>query len=199
MDTETVSDSPLPDRPALSARAVFGIAVLAIFTILITWRARVLETTLQNEDQQPAMVGGNAPDFSAQSLDGRTFSLKDFRGQKNVVVTFWASWCGPCRLEMPTLIEFYKKNHGISSDFEVLAVSIDEDAKSAEDFASSMKLNFPVLVDSRQKIASAYQVDGIPTMYVIDKSGKIAYGHSGYEGLTMQFVLARELGIQLKN
>jgi peroxiredoxin len=179
----------------LSAPAVLGVVVLALLTILLTWRASILETALQRQSEQPELVDKPAPDFSALTLDGRTVSLADFRGQKKVVVSFWASWCGPCRLEMPSLIQFYKTNHRDTSDFEILAVSIDEDPKAAADFATAMKLNFPILVDPDQKIANAYQVEGIPTMFVIDKDGKVIYGRAGYDA-TMTFQLASELGIK---
>jgi peroxiredoxin len=197
MDTLALNDAQGSGRPRLSPTAMLGVVLLAAFTILITWRARVLETTLEREDTQPALVYKPAPDFSASTLDGRTVSLADFRGQKKLVVAFWASWCGPCRLEMPNLIQFYKRNHSDASDFEVLAVSIDEDPKDAENFATSMKLNFPVLIDPRQKIANAYEVDGIPTMFVIDKGGKVIYGHAGFDS-AMEYQLARELEITLK-
>jgi len=181
--------------PRLSAPAVLGVVVLALLTILLTWRASILETALQRQSEQSELVDKPAPDFSALTLDGRTVSLADFRGQKKVVVSFWASWCGPCRLEMPSLIQFYKTNHRDTSDFEILAVSIDEDPKAAADFATAMKLNFPILVDPDQKIANAYQVEGIPTMFVIDKDGKVIYGRAGYDA-TMTFQLASELGIK---
>jgi peroxiredoxin len=197
MDTLALNDAQVPDKPRVSATAILGIAVLAIFTVLLTWRASLLETRLQRESEQPELVEKPAPDFSAFTLDGRTVSLADFRGQKKVVVAFWASWCGPCRLEMPSLIQFYKNNHSDSSDFEILAVSIDEDPKDAANFATAMKLNFPVLVDPRQKVASAYGVEGIPTMFIIDKAGKVIFGRAGYDA-TMEYQLTRELGIKAK-
>jgi len=197
MNTLALNDAQGPDRPRFLAQAILGIVVLAVFTVLITWRASLLETRLQRESEQPELVDKPAPDFSAPTLDGRTVSLADFRGQKKVVVTFWASWCGPCRMEMPSLIQFYKNNHGDSSDFEILAVSIDEDPKAAASFASAMKLNFPVLLDSSKTVANSYGVEGIPTMFVIDKAGKVIYGHAGFDA-TMEFRLANELGIKPK-
>jgi peroxiredoxin len=163
----------------------------------MTWRAWVLENNLESESERPALVDKSAPDFSASTLDGRTVSLADYRGQKKVVVTFWASWCGPCRMEMPALIQFYKKNHNAASDFEILAVSIDEDTKEAEDFAAKQKLNFPVLLDPRQKVANAFKVEGIPTMFVIDKDGRVTHGYVGYS-MAMEFRLANDLGIKKK-
>jgi peroxiredoxin len=197
MDALALNDAQSPTRPGLSPAAIFGIVVLAAFTFLITWRAGVLESTLKEQDEQPALVSKLAPDFSAPTLDGRIVSLADFRGQKKVVVAFWASWCGPCRMEMPSLVQFYKANHNDSSDFEILAVSIDDEPRDATNFATAQKLNFPVLFDPRQKMASAYEVEGIPTMYVIDKDGKIIFGRSGYDP-AMEFQLARELGIKQK-
>jgi len=198
MDSLAVSDVPVSSRPSLSGRAILGMIVLAVVTVLLTWRASVIETTLKDQEEQPALVDKPAPDFSAVALDGRTVSLSDFRGQKKVVVTFWASWCGPCRMEMPTLTEFYKKNHTDSSDFEILAISIDEDPKEAASFASAQKLNFPVLLDPRQGIANSYGVEGIPTMFVIDKNGKVIFGRAGFEA-TMQYQLTHALGIKDKS
>lgn len=197
METAAFTSERVVARRGLSVKAILGIAVLAAFTILITWRAKVLEDILQGESEQPALVNQPAPEFSLATLDGRTVSLKDFRGQKKVVVSFWASWCGPCRLEMPALTDFYKRNHDDSSDFEILAVSIDEDPKAASAFATAQKLNFPVLLDANQKIAEAYQVDGIPTMFIIDKDGRIIHGHIGYD-MSMPYWLLRELGIKEK-
>jgi len=181
----------------LSAPAVLAIVALATFTFLITWRAHVLEETLERQSREPALVNQPAPEFAVSALDGQVVSLKDFHGQKKLVVTFWASWCGPCRLEMPQLTDFYKRNHNASSDFEILAVSIDEDPQAATAFATANQLTFPVLLDAKQKMAEAYQVEGIPTMFVIDKDGKITYGHLGYD-TGMNFWLRRELGIKEK-
>src|SRR5258708_13325871 len=126
MDAIALKDDQVAVRPGVSVKTILGIVVLAAFTILMTWRARVLENNLESESERPALVDKLAPDFSASTLDGRTVSLADYRGQKKVIVTFWASWCGPCRLEMPGLIRFCKKNHNHSSHSEILSVSLDQ-------------------------------------------------------------------------
>jgi peroxiredoxin len=197
METAAPISEPVVARRRMPLKAMLGIAGLAVLTVLLTWRAKVLEDILQLEREEPALVSQAAPEFTLATLDGRTVSLKDFRGKKNVVVSFWASWCGPCRLEMPALIDFYKRNHNDSSDFEILAVSIDEDPKEASAFATTQKLNFPVLLDTDQKIAKAYQVEGIPTMFIIDKGGRITHGHVGYD-MALPYRLPQELGVQDK-
>ena len=197
MDTLAIPDAQAHGRPRLSAPAILGIVILAGVTVLLTWRASLLETRLEDEREQPELVSKPAPDFSVSTLDGRTVTLADFRGQKKLVVAFWASWGMPCRMEMPALIQFYKNNHTGSSHFEILAVSIDGVTKEAGDFATAMKLNFPVLLDPSQKMANAYGVEGIPTMFVIDKNGKVVYGRAGFDA-SMEFRLANALGITLK-
>jgi peroxiredoxin len=96
---------------------------------------------------------------------------------------------------MPDLARFYKRHHTDSSDFEILAVSVDREPKDAEEYAAGQKLRFPVLLDSHEKMADNYGVYSIPTMFVIDKNGRIVYGHSGYNA-TMEYRLASELGIK---
>jgi peroxiredoxin len=179
-----------------SPAAIVAIVALAAFTIFITWRAKSLERAMHERAEIPPLVNKTAPPFALPSLEGRTVSLADYHGKQNLVVSFWASWCGPCRLEMPVLRSFYDKHHNDSNGFELLAISIDDSEAPAQAFATRSKLPFPVLLDLSKQTADAYGVEGIPTLYVIDKTGKVIFGHAGFD-TTLQFQLATALGINL--
>jgi peroxiredoxin len=181
--------------PRPSRGAALAVAGLALFTVWISWRAKTLEWAIHSVRETIALLHRPAPDFSLKAFDGRTVSLADFRGKQNVVVSFWASWCGPCRLEAPALRTFYQKTHKDTSDFEIVAVSIDDDPQAAEDYATKLKLPYPVVMDAAQKTAGAYGVDGIPQLLVIDKNGTVTWGAVGYR-MGVEFELARALGIK---
>lgn len=184
-------------RTKLTAPQIAGIAVLALFTVFITWRAKSLEKRLNEQNDASALVNKQAADFSLPSLEDQKIALADYRGKKKVVLSFWASWCGPCRMELPVLANFYRKYHRADSNFEILAVSVDEDRDEAEAYARKAKLPFPVLLDPHSTVADAYSVDGIPTMYIIDTNGKILSGNTGMDA-AMEARLAIQLGIDLR-
>ncbi len=183
----------MQSRP--SPRAALAIAALAVFTVWISWRAKALERSLNSIKQETALLHKPAPDFTLKALDGRTVSLADFHGKQKLVVSFWASWCGPCRMEMPALREFYKQAHKAGADFELVAVSIDDDRSAAEGYATGAKIPFPVLWDAAKTASDAYGVDGIPQVFVIDKDGTVTFGQTGFEP-ALEFVLANALGIK---
>jgi cytochrome c biogenesis protein CcmG, thiol:disulfide interchange protein DsbE len=177
----------------LSPFAIVGIVLLAAFTIFITWRAKKLELKSAAEVETSALIGEQAPEFSLETLGGVPISLSDYRKKKSVVVTFWASWCGPCRLELPELAEFYKKHIDSQGSFEILGISIDDEASDARDFASKANLPFPLLWDKTGSVARSYQVDSIPAMFVIDGEGKIIFATVGFSpGLDV--ILESKLG-----
>lgn len=108
-----------------SAGTTAALVALALFTILITWRAKLLDTRIASTDKTVEMLHKPAPGIALTALDGRHVSIADFRGKKALIVTFWASWCGPCRMEMPVLRDFYQKRAQAKTDFEILAISLD--------------------------------------------------------------------------
>ena len=183
--------STKPSTPQL-----LGILVLALFTVFITWKAKSLDKRFHEGSDASSLVSKRAADFSLAALDGNTYSLADYRGKKKVVIAYWASWCGPCRMELPMLASFYKKYHTDSSDFEVLAISMDDDRAAAESFANGAKLPFPVLLDLDSKVADSYAVESIPTLFVVDSDGKIVYGNTGLDQ-ALEFRLAFLLGIKV--
>lgn len=117
-----------------------------------------------------------APDFALKDLNGKELTLEDFRG-KIVFLNFWATWCPPCRAEMPSMERLYSEFKG--KDFAVLAVDLRERAKRVRAFKERFKLNFPILLDSDGAIGLTYGVRSIPTTYLVDKEGYLIGGALG--------------------
>ena len=108
-------------------------------------------------------------DFTLKDLTGKPWRLRELRG-KTVLVNFWATWCGPCRKEMPDLETLYNrfKDRGLV----VLAIS-DEDAAKVQPFIAQQRYTFPVLLDPDRKVTQAFRLDGVPKTFVFDRSGKL--------------------------
>jgi len=115
-------------------------------------------------------IGSEAADFQLKDLEGREIHLKSLRGNV-VLLNFWASWCGPCRLEMPVIEKLHQQFHG--KGLRVFGVN-DEDIDTIRDYVAEHEYSFPTLVDTNQQAMSLYRIRGIPTMVVIDREGKIA-------------------------
>lgn len=118
-----------------------------------------------------------APDFTLRTSDGRNLRLQELRGQV-VMVNFWASWCAPCRVEMPHLNRLADKYR--SSGFTLLGVNVDEDPRNAIGAATKMGLRFPVLLDGDKKVVKMYEVATMPSTVLIDRDGRVRYVHRGY-------------------
>ena len=122
-----------------------------------------------------------APDFTLKSAEGRNLRLQEQRGQV-VLVNFWASWCGPCKQEMPHLNRLYDKYR--SSGFVLMGVNVDEDPKTAAGTAGRFGLRFPVLFDADKAVSKLYDLQSMPATVLIDRDGKVRFLHRGYrEGL----------------
>lgn len=118
-----------------------------------------------------------APDFTLRTSDGRNLRLQELRGQV-VMVNFWASWCAPCRVEMPHLNRLADKYR--SSGFTMLGVNVDDDPKNATAAATKMGLRFPVLLDGDKRVVKLYDVATMPSTVLIDRDGRMRYLHRGY-------------------
>lgn len=114
-------------------------------------------------------VGMKAPDLTLYNLNDKKVSLSDYQGQK-VFLNFWASWCPPCRKEMPDLQKLHEK---YGEEIVILAVNVGENKSVAANFMMENGLNFPVLLDKNKAVAQNYLVRGIPTSYFLDQNGVI--------------------------
>ena len=127
------------------------------------------------ETANVTMIGQAAPLFSLSTLDGGQFSLKDALG-KPVVLAFWASWCGPCRAELPALSEMAAKR----DDITVVTVNVDKEKSKAVKFLSGIQMNLPVLMDSDARLMGQLGVWTMPTSFVIDANGTLKFTKVGY-------------------
>jgi peroxiredoxin len=118
-----------------------------------------------------------APDFTLRSMDGPNLRLAEQRGRV-VMVNFWATWCGPCRQEMPHLNKLYDKYR--DSGFVLLGVNIDDNARAATDLATKLGLRFPVLLDTDKSVSRLYDLGSMPATVLIDRDGKVRHLHRGY-------------------
>ena len=116
--------------------------------------------------------GEPAPDFQLQNLDGERVSLSELRGRP-VMLNFWATWCSPCRAEMPYIQEIYEGWTGKPPSVVILAVNVGESTSTAKSFMQNNNLSFPVLLDIKQDVARKYKITAIPTTLFIDKDGII--------------------------
>ena len=121
---------------------------------------------------------GAAPAFSLQTRDGQTLSLEDFRGEV-VMINFWATWCGPCRQEMPLLDALYARYQRVG--FNLLGVNIDDDSRRAMQMIEELGVSFPVLFDARKEVSELYEVNAMPVTVIVDREGNVRYVHHGYK------------------
>ena len=149
------------------ARIRWTVRLLALATLAVISGAVGAATT----------AASGAPDFTLPSIDGPNLRLQEQRGQV-VMINFWATWCGPCRVEMPHLARLYDKYRG--SGFTVLAVNIDEDPYKAASLAKQLGMRFPVLLDKEKKVSRLYDLSTMPSTILVDREGRVRYVHRGY-------------------
>lgn len=125
-----------------------------------------------------AEVSGEAKDFTLKSRDGVNIKLSELRGEV-VMINFWASWCGPCRQEMPLLDALYKKYKDYG--FTLLGINVDENNEAAVKLLSQIPVSFPVLFDPQSSVTELYDVDAMPSTILVDRDGNMRFLHRGYK------------------
>lgn len=153
----------LPLRAVLRARFI---AVVATFAALQPFAAAA------------DIVGKPAPDFALRSLKGPSVRLSEHLGEV-VVINFWATWCGPCRQEMPLLDELYGKYQ--LAGLILLSVNIDDSVEPAIEMAQTLAVSYPVLFDTRKEVSRAYEVSAMPVTVLVDRAGVVRYVSEGYK------------------
>jgi len=154
------------------------IVVAMVVAIMLVFGLNLAHKSKSNAGVQ--MKDGVAPDFTLQSLDGKTVRLSDFRG-KAVLLNFWATWCSPCKIEMPWFVEL-QKQYG-PGGLQVVGVAMDDaSTKEIADFAKEMGVNYPVLI-GKESVGDAYGgVQFLPENFYIDRNGKVLDRAFGLKG-----------------
>ena len=143
--------------------------------------------TEEKQDVVGLNAGNIAPDFELETLFGEVVKLSDYRGQR-VLLNFWATWCAPCRAEMPDMQKFHE-----NKDVVILAVNLTDTESKASNvprFVDDFELTFPILLDEDVKVSGLYQIQPIPTSFLIDSTGRIhnvAYGALNYDQMVQEF------------
>ena len=125
-----------------------------------------------------ATISGKATNFTLKSASGKNLKLSEYRGQV-VMINFWASWCAPCRQEMPLLEQMYKKYNRLG--FTILGVNVEKDTSKASALLKNIKVSFPILFDNQNELSKLYKVAAMPTTIIIDRDGNMRYLHKGYK------------------
>ncbi len=123
-------------------------------------------------------IQDSAPDFTLRSLEGSNLRLEEYRGQV-VLINFWASWCGPCRQEMPLLDRLHQRY--VDTGFAVLGINVEGEEAPARELIDKVPVTFPVLIDEGQLVSELYKLEAMPSTVVVDRDGVVRYIHRGYK------------------
>lgn len=160
------------------------VVLVVVVALMIFFGVKLSHRSSGNAAEATAKVGAVAPDFTLQTLDGQSVKLSDYRG-KAVLLNFWATWCEPCKIEMPWFIDFQKQY--AASGLQIVGVAMDDaDVKDIAKFAQDMHMDYPILTGKdadREKIADTYGgVQFLPESFYLDKDGKILERAFGLKG-----------------
>lgn len=138
----------------------------------------ILAIALGHLAQAGEAVGSAAPDFTLKAQGGGNLRLSEHRGEV-ILLNFWASWCGPCRQEMPLLDALHQRYGELG--FSVLGVNVDKEPAKAAQLLRDIPVNFPVLLDDQGSVSASYDVSAMPTTILIDRDGNMRYLHRGFK------------------
>jgi len=129
-------------------------------------------------ENNPETIKIPAADFTLKSNTGKNIRLEELAGQV-IFINFWASWCGPCREELPELELLYQRYKDLG--FTILAISNDNDIEKARKFFEPLNLSYPILFDNNQNVSGLYRVKAMPSSFLIDREGTVRYQHKGFK------------------
>ncbi len=173
----------MADETGLSVRRLWigGIGALLVAGIVLVGGVAIASRAAEAQGSETALkrepvVGALAPGFTLTNLEGEQLSLDDFRGRP-VLINLWATWCGPCRIEMPAIQSRFEKYQ--DDGFAVLAVNFDEQQAEVQAFRDEFGLTFQILLDPGAKVQNLYRNRSYPSSFFIDRSGVIQVQHIG--------------------
>ncbi len=149
-----------------------------LHTKSLRWFTLLLTGSILIGAANAADIQGKAPNFTLKSNTGKNIKLSELRGQV-ILLNFWASWCGPCRQEMPLLEKMHQRYSSLG--FTVLGVNVEADSSKANAMLKHVPVSFPILYDTQNTVSELYKVSGMPTTVVIDRNGNMRYLHKGYK------------------
>lgn len=151
---------------------------IAAFTLLVCLGSGATRAAMPG-------TGSIAPGFTLKSDSGKNLKLGEYRGQV-VMINFWATWCGPCRQEIPHLNRLHERYR--KAGFALLGVNIDDQPRAAREMMQKLNVAFPVLFDTDKRVSRLYDVGAMPSTFVIDRDGRIRHIHLGYRaGYEIQY------------
>ncbi|MDF2903320.1 MAG: ahpC/TSA family protein [Bacillus sp. (in: firmicutes)] len=155
-------------------KVIAAVALVALFAVAMVHAMDKSDQKTTTSQKSGLEEGMKAPDFELKNLAGESVKLSDLKGKK-VMVNFWATWCPPCKAEMPEMEKFYQAS---KDKVEILAINMDP-KNDVAGFAKEHGITFPILLDEKDEINKNYQIVSIPTTYFVDEKGIITHKFIG--------------------